>query len=111
VFLEAGIFDWIFGVIPDVAIVSTILFILGWLAKRFVKPLLEVERNRAMATWIAHIADEVTDELVARYPDQQWDNWLDKAVDKVMEVCEIEKREVAERAARAALGRKAVKNG
>ena len=103
--MYAGIFDWIGGLIPDVAIVSAVLFLLGWLAKKFLKPLLEVEQNRAMAVWIAKIADDVTDELVARYPDAKWDDWLDKAVDKIIDVCDI-KDEIAKRAATAAIGRK-----
>jgi len=75
------------------------------LARRYLVPLLEIERRRRYATYIAAIADDVTDDLVQRYPDKEWVAYLDEAVDKIIEVCEISP-EVAERAAQAAMARK-----
>jgi hypothetical protein len=68
-------------------------------------PLLRIESNRRYAAYIAVIADEVTDELRARYPDKTWLKYLDEAVDKIIEICDIDP-EIARRAALAALARK-----
>lgn len=74
-------------------------------AKKYLVPFLLVERNRRYAEWIARIADEVTDDLVRRYPDEQWLKFLDQAVDRVMEICGISE-ETARRAVNSAVSRK-----
>ena len=79
--------------------------ILAYLAKTYLVPFLELEHRRRYAVYIATMADEITDDLVRRYPDKEWLKYLDEAVDKIIDVCNID-REIAERAASAALARK-----
>ena len=57
------------------------------------------------AQHILLIADEVTDYFLQKYPDKDWVEWIDKAIDKIMEITGIS-QEVAERAIRAALERR-----
>ncbi|MFH1700738.1 MAG: hypothetical protein ABIE07_09150 [Candidatus Zixiibacteriota bacterium] len=80
--------------------------IISYVSKKYLIPMLNVDKKRKYAAWIAAIADELTDDLVARYPDKKWIEELDKAVDKIIEICGINK-DVAERAIRAAATRKA----
>jgi hypothetical protein len=79
--------------------------IVAWLGKTYLAPLLEVEKHRRYAQWIAQLADEITDDLVRRYPANRFLEFVDQAVDKLMEVCNIE-REVARRAINSALQKK-----
>jgi len=79
--------------------------VVAYLAKNYLVPLLEIERNRRYAEWIARIADEVTDDLVERYPDKKWIEFLDESVDKIMDICGISD-ETAQRAIQAAVARK-----
>lgn len=81
------------------------MVLLAYLARIYLVPFLKLEHRRRYAVYIATIADEVTDDLVRRYPDKQWLKYVDQAVDKIIEVCDID-REIAERAASAALSRK-----
>ncbi len=60
-----------------------------------------------MAEYVFLIADEVTDQLVAKYPKNELFRWLDQAVDKIIEITGTSK-EVATRAAQAALARKGI---
>jgi len=60
-----------------------------------------------MAEYVLLIADEVTDQLVAKYPQNELVRWLDVAVDKIMEITGVSK-DVATRAAQAALARKGI---
>jgi hypothetical protein len=86
--------------------VSTIFMALVvWFAKTYLAPYLKVESRRRYAEYIAVMADEITDDLVRRYPDNAWMKRLDEAVDKLIEVCGIDS-EVAARAVSAALSRK-----
>jgi hypothetical protein len=78
---------------------------LAYLAKRYLAPLLQVEKRRRYAGWIAAIADELIDDLKGRYPDRTWLEELDRAIDRLVEICGIE-REIAERAVRASAARK-----
>jgi hypothetical protein len=84
---------------------SVILILVGHLTKKYLIPFLVIGRRREYARWIAAIADEVTDDLRARYPENEWIVHLDEAVDKIIEVCQIS-GEVARRSARAAVSRK-----
>lgn len=77
----------------------------AWLARQYLVPLLQVEKRRRFAGWIAAIADDVTDDLRMRYPGEAWAAELDRAVDRLIEVCGID-REVAERAVHAAVTRR-----
>ncbi|HDS00581.1 MAG TPA: hypothetical protein ENO22_14315 [candidate division Zixibacteria bacterium] len=89
------------------AITAFLGLVVAFIGKKYLLPLLEVESRRKYAEWIAHIADELTDDLVARYPDNRWVKFIDDSVDKLMEICGIEK-EVAARAINSALRRKSL---
>jgi len=84
---------------------SVILLLVGHLCKKYLIPYLQIAKHREYARWIAAIADEVTDDLRARYPENEWLVHLDEAVDKIIEVCQISE-EIARRSARAAVSRK-----
>lgn len=93
--------------------VSTIIFeaviaILLLVATKYVIPWLKVARRKAYADHIFRIADDITDDLIERYPDNKWLNFLDQAVDKLMEICNVNKS-VAKRAVNAQVTKK--KNG
>jgi len=75
-----------------------------WL-RRELRPYLKVEQRRRMAEWIARLADDITDELRARYPESAWLERLDDAVDRLIDAAGIE-QSVAQRAIRAAAARK-----
>jgi len=79
--------------------------IVTWFAKKYLVPFLEVEKRRIYARYIASIADEITDELVQKYPDKEWLKYFDQAVDKIIEICHID-TEIARRAVSAAFARK-----
>jgi len=90
------------------ALGALLLLVLGWMVKRYLVPFLDTELRKQMAQYVLLIADEVTDQLVAKYPENELLKWLDQAVDKIMEITGVS-REVAVRAAQAALARKGVK--
>lgn len=79
--------------------------LVSYAAKKYLVPLMQVEKHRRYAKWISAIADEVTDDLVVRYPGRKWLAELDRAVDKIIDICGID-RDVADRAIKAAAGRK-----
>ncbi|MEP0827747.1 MAG: hypothetical protein HRF51_04430 [bacterium] len=81
-----------------------------WFARKYLAPYLQVESRRRYAEYIAAIADEVTDDLVRKYPENEWVKRIDEAVDKIIEICGIDS-EVARRATSAALARKAMVRG
>jgi len=87
------------------AVGSVILLLVGYFARKYLVPLLRVAKHQKYAKWIAGIADEVTDDLRARYPDNEWLVHLDEAIDKIIEVCDISPQ-IARRAAQAAVTRK-----
>ena len=87
------------------ALGGILLLFLGWAIKKYVIPFLDTELKRKMAEYVLLIADEVTDQLVAKYPQNELFKWLDQAVDKIMEITGAS-REVATRAAQAAMARK-----
>lgn len=84
---------------------AVFMALIAWLARKYLVPFLTVEKRRRYAGYISCIADEITDDLVRRYPDKEWLVYFDEAVDKVIEICNIE-TEVAQRAVSAALSRK-----
>jgi hypothetical protein len=89
------------------ALGALLLLMLGWAVKKYLIPFLNTELKKRMAEYILLIADEVTDQLVAKYPQNELFKWLDQAVDKIMEITGTSK-EVATRAAQAALARKGI---
>jgi hypothetical protein len=84
---------------------ALLLLFIAWGVKRYLIPFLDTEQKRKVAEYVLLIADEVTDQLVAKYPQNELLRWLDQAVDKIMEITGVSK-EVATRAAQAALARK-----
>lgn len=100
-------FEWITSSVEN-GIVGIVLLAVGYLTKKYLLPYLKTEMACKMAEYILLIADEVTDQLVAKYPEKDVYKFLDAAIDKIIEVCGV-KREVAERAVQAALGRKGLK--
>ncbi|MDH4222959.1 MAG: hypothetical protein OEV55_05395 [candidate division Zixibacteria bacterium] len=84
---------------------ALITLVVAWLAKQYLLPYLSTERKRKMATYILLIADEVTDYFRLKYPKLKWTEWLDQAIDKIIDITGATK-EVASRAAQAAIARK-----
>lgn len=84
---------------------SAALAVGGWLGAKFVAPFLRVEKRKKYAQWIAVIADEITDALLARYPNKAWLERLDESVDELARVCGVDV-EISRRAIEAALARK-----
>ena len=91
----------------DISILPLVVLVIGWLTKKYALPYLNTETKYSVAKYVLLLADEVTDWLVIKYPEKKWPEWLDEAVDKVMEIAGVS-RDVAERAVRASLTRKKV---
>ena len=111
--LEAGIFSWIGDILTEksVAALGTILMIyLGYIIKKEIIPLLKIKRNRELAGYILTIADDVTDYFRLKFPSAHWSIWLDRAVDKIIEITGVG-RETAGRAVRASVQRAESKSG
>lgn len=105
---KAGILSGIAGYLTAnilEALISIGIVLLGIVIKRYVIPLIKDADALQIAHRVAIIADDVTDHLKIKYPNKNWADWLDKAVDKIVEVLGV-KPEVAERAAMAAIERK-----
>ena len=106
--LATGAYAGVFGWMKDKAIAGIgglIVLVIGWLAGKYLVPWLNTEFRKSMAKYILLIADEITDYLRLKYPDKKWTEWLDEAVDKLIEVTGVSK-EVAERAIKASIARK-----
>ncbi|MCP4703146.1 MAG: hypothetical protein GY865_00930 [candidate division Zixibacteria bacterium] len=103
----SSLFDFITGNIVNLAggMGAIIMIVITWFAKKYLLPFLKIEGRRRYATYIASIADEVTDELRLKYPDKSWTVYLDEAVDKIIKICDI-KPEVARRALSASISRR-----
>ncbi len=86
-------------------LIALLGLLVAFIGKTYLLPLLRIEKNRRYAIWIAHLADEITDDLIRRYPDNRWLEFIDDAVDKLISICGIE-REIALRAVNSALARK-----
>lgn len=92
---------------PTQALGVLLLVFLGWAVKKYLIPYLNTEQRKKMAEYILLIADEVTDELSAKYSKNEMAKWLDQAVDKIIKITGVSE-EVAARAIQAALARKGV---
>lgn len=101
------VFDFIAGNLFNLVggMGAIFMALVAWFTKKYLLPFLEVGRRRQYARYIATIADEVTDDLVRRYPNEQWAKYFDEAVDKIISICGID-TEVAQRAVSAAMSRK-----
>ncbi len=81
------------------------LLLIGHVAKKYIIPFLAVGKRKQYAGFIATIANEVTDDLRSRYPENEWLQHLDEAVDALIEICGITE-EIARRAINASVARK-----
>jgi len=87
--------------------IPIIMLILGYFAGRYLKPLIHKSQERlAKAQEIALIADRITDEMISMFPNQSWDNWLDKAVDKLIKACDLKDADIAKREISAQIAKK-----
>lgn len=106
--IQADIFSWLGNLLSEksLAAAGAILMIyIGILAKKYLIPLLTVQRNREVAEYVLIIADDVTDYFVMKYPTAHWSVWLDRAIDRIIEITGVG-RDTAERVAKAAMARK-----
>ena len=88
-----------------VSLVGTMAMLLvGNVTRKYVIPFLRVGKRQKYAQYITSIADEVTDDLKSTYPDKEWLKHLDKAVDQLVNVCQITP-EIARRAINASVER------
>lgn len=76
-----------------------------YLANRYVIPYLQVGQRQRYAEYIGTIANEVTDELRAKYPESEWLKHLEEAVNTLIAICGITP-DIARRAINAAAARK-----
>jgi hypothetical protein len=105
---EASIFSWIGDMLSEkslAAIGAVLMFYLGYVIKKELVPLLKIKRNREMASHILVIADDVTDYFRIKFPNAHWSVWLDKAVDRIIDITGVG-RDVAGRAVKASVARK-----
>ncbi|UCE65315.1 MAG: hypothetical protein JSU85_10615 [Candidatus Zixiibacteriota bacterium] len=110
IYTEASIFSWIGDMLSEkslAAIGAVLMFYLGYIIKKEILPILKIKRNREMAAHILVIADDVTDYFRLKFPNAHWSVWLDKAVDRIIDITGVG-RDVAGRAARASVARKDV---
>ncbi len=76
-----------------------------YLANKYVIPFLSVGKRHKYAEYIATIAEDVIDELRAKYPEREWLKHLDEAVDQLIDICGISD-EIARRAIAASASRR-----
>lgn len=78
--------------------IPLLMLFIGYLAGRYIKPWIHSSQERlARAQEIALIADRITDEIILLFPQHKWDDWLDKAVDKLISACDLKDADVAKR--------------
>ncbi len=87
------------GLVGSVAVMFA-----GYVANKYIIPFLKVGKRERYASLITTLADEITDELCEKYPEKQWVNYLDQAVNKLRDLCGISD-EIARRAMKAAFTR------
>ena len=106
--INAGVLDGItgfFGAWAYEALAAILLVVVGMITKKYIIPLLKTMHARQTAEYILILADDITDYFAEKYPNAHWSNWLDRAVDKIINVTGIGEGP-AERAVRASIGRK-----
>jgi len=107
-FNQAGIFDTIIGFFSNQsleAIGAVLILAIGFLTKKYIVPLLQKSLAKETASHLLLIADDVTDYFIEKYPNAKWSDWLNRAVDKIIEITGVGE-EQAERVAIACLARK-----
>ena len=82
----------------EVGGIPLFMLLLGYFAGRYLRPWIHSSAERlARAQEIALIADRITDEMLVLFPDQKWDDWLDQAVDKLIQACDLKDADLARR--------------
>jgi hypothetical protein len=105
---EATIFDLVGNFLSNrglEALGGLLMIVLTIFIRKEILPLLQVRRNRELAEFILVIADDVTDYFRLKFPSAHWSVWLDKAVERIIEITGVN-RDVADRAIKAAVARK-----
>lgn len=105
--LEAGVLSWLGHILTEKSLAALggfLMLYLGYVIKKEIIPLLKIKRNRELAGYILVIADDITDYFRLKFPSAHWSVWLDRAVDKIIEITGVE-REIAGRAVRASVRR------
>ena len=88
----------IFEKLIEIGGIPLIMLIIGYIAGRYLKPWVHKSDNRLeKAQEIAFIADRITDEMLLMFPNARWDDWLDKAVDKLISACDLKDADTARR--------------
>ena len=108
VYTSASLFSWVGDMLSEkslAALGAVLMFYLAYIIRKELLPLLQIKRNREIAEHLLVIADDVTDYFRVKFPSAHWSVWLDKAVDKIIEITGVG-RDTAGRAARAAVARK-----
>ena len=109
---QASVFSWIGGMLSEkslAALGAVLMIYIGIIAKKYLVPLLKAKENREVAEHILIIADDVTDYFRMKFPSAHWSVWLDRAVDRIIEITGVG-RDTADRAARASVARKGEAN-
>ncbi len=84
---------------------SVALLAATYLANRYIIPFLKVGKRQKLAEFVAAIADDVTDELRQKYPNNEWLKHLDEAIENLIAICGVTP-DIAERAVNASAARK-----
>lgn len=88
------------------------LFVIGYLAGRYIRPWLQEKPARLeRAGEIGLIADRVTDEMRLLAPNAHWSEWIDEAVDRLLEACGLPDADDARRLAHREIASQIVKKG
>lgn len=77
----------------------------SFLTKKYVIPFFKVGKRKQYAQYIALIADEVTDDLRIKHPQNSWLKHLDEAIDALIAITGVAP-DIAARAVNAAANRK-----
>jgi hypothetical protein len=80
------------------------IVLVSYVAKKYVIPFLQVGKRQKYAEYISLIADDIISELRLKYPEQNWLEHLDEAVETLAQICGVTP-DVAKRAVRASAGR------
>lgn len=105
---QAGVFDSLFNFLGTggiEALGALLILAAGIIAKKYLVPLLKTALARQTAHHVLIIADDVTDYFAEKFPNAHWSVWLDRAIDKIIDVTGVG-RGPAERAVRATINRK-----
>ena len=100
------VFDNILELLGGIGAIT--IAVVAWLAKNYLVDFLKVGTRERYAKWLMYIADDATDDLLVKYPDSTILGLLDEAVDKIMEICKVDKM-TARRVANASFARKKIK--